>query len=702
MCGIAGIFRIFSPGVAPPPLLESIPEAWLDLLDDSIKHRGPDGQGRFRDRVVRADGVTADVAFVHRRLSILDHAGGAQPMVLDAGGLSGMGGTGVSPVLPPTADSPLLFQGSSNAEVEYRALPPDPNLLAVAFNGCLYNHRELRRELQAAGHTFHTDHSDTEVLLHGWRAWGEGLYERLHGMFALMLWDRATGTMARARDLFGEKPLYTHHVPTGDGWINVYASVPPGATGLLGALPDPTHHVPSGSSVADWVRFGWGITLPTPGARAVEPCSIEVNAPTGKPIPDRATAEQLAELVPPRVAHRGPLTHDGVRVVPHRDTPMTLERLEDLLDAAVRSRLEADVPLGVFLSGGIDSSLIAHYARKALGHVRTFTVRMPDAAYDESGYAEEVARILGTDHTTLECGTTPAEDLVHLIETLGLPFGDSSLLPAYWVCREARKHVTVALSGDGGDELFLGYDRYTAPLWLELPRGMFGWLASQLQRTPDPKAWRARAGRMIDAAGNLGYYDLVSIFPDSMLRELIPDTPEYRAAREHIRRHAPRTLELAQSADLVNYLPEDLLRKTDTASMAVALEVRCPFLDPTLAVAALSAPVAQIMPGGRRKGLLRDLARRYLPASIVDRPKMGFAIPIGEWFRSDYGGMKTLLLDHLNSADAYPADLLGLELNRTFIQQMITEHMSSKRDHAQRLYMLLVLGIWCRWLRRLP
>ncbi|CAG1003878.1 asparagine synthase (glutamine-hydrolysing) [Phycisphaerales bacterium] len=700
MCGIAGILRIYPPGITPPPLFDSIPEAWLDTLDQSIKHRGPDGQGRFRDRVTRADGCTADVALVHRRLSILDHAGGAQPMLspppssLPPGGRAGEGSA-------ERQSPPFVFQGKPHDPVHYRPIAPDPNLLAVVFNGCIYNHRELRKELESAGHAFHTNHSDTEVLLHGWRAWGEGLCDRLNGMFAFMLWDRQFGTMLRARDSFGEKPLYTFHVATQDGWINLFLSMPPESTGIAAQIGPGVIPVPAACGTIDWLRFGATPSSPVPGARTVEPARYEVSVFSPKPIPHKATAGQLAQCCLPRVCAHGALSLNGLPSLPRQEKSLSVAELDRLLRQSVLARLDADVPVGVFLSGGVDSSLIAYYACEAHRDIRTFTVRMPDAAYDESHHAAAAAQAVGSDHVTLECSVDPAADLVRLIHTLGLPFGDSSLLPAFWVCRAARSQVTVALSGDGGDELFLGYDRYFAPLAFGLRGVNVGPLVSFLDRGAAPKSFRSRLSRLIDALANLGYFDLISIFPDTMLRQLVVDPQAVSESSRALRPHRPFSIAMAQSLDLFNYLPDDLLRKTDTASMAVALEVRCPFLDPAVVTAALSAEIHHIAPHNKRKGLLRQLARKYLPASIVDRPKMGFAIPIGDWFRSDYGGLKQLLLDHLNSADPFPADLLGLELNRAFITQMVNEHMAMKRDHSQRLYMLLVLAIWCRWMRRL-
>lgn len=652
MCGIAGILRFTPPGDAASaalarPLRLAIPDAWLDLLDHAIAHRGPDGRGRFRDRILRPDGSLVDLALVHRRLAIIDPAGGQQPMV----------DPGSSPGSSPAAPSPA------------------PNLLAVAFNGCIYNHRALRAQLAAAGHRFRTDHSDTEVLLHGWRHWGEGLFDRLESMHAIALWDRAAARLALSVDFAGEKPLYIdegpHHVH--------FCSVPAGLARLQAATGQP----------------------PRPDTPSLQWPEFAVYGFSGGP----KTALERIRRLPPRTPHHW--LARGAALVRQRDTaharalhgrfagrpatPLPLDRLDSLLDHAVRSRLDADVPLGCFLSGGVDSSLVSLYAKRAQGDLATFCVRMPAAGFDESPHAAAVAAHLGTRHHTLDCHPTPATDLVSLIETLGLPFGDSSLLPALWVSRAARQHVGVALTGDGGDELFAGYDRYHAARILAHAAPFLRFLPAP--HASNPRSRRARAARLINAARGGGYPDLLAIFPTEFQIPLF-------GRRTRSRRWEPGDEPVASAIqfDLVNYLPGDLLVKVDTAAMAVALETRAPLLDRALMLAATSAPIADLMPRGQRKGLLRAFARRHLPPALVDRPKQGFAIPIGDWFRTDFGGMRTLLLDHLNSAEPFGPPSLGLDLNLQFVRRLADEHLAGTRDHAQRLYMLLVLSIWSRWM----
>jgi len=640
MCGIGGILRTDG---------QPIPEEWLDAIDARIAYRGPDGQGRFRDRVevdTPQGKKTVEVAFVHRRLSIIDHADGGQPMVSE------------------------------------RGRTDDEGLVAVVFNGCIYNHRELRKKLEVAGHRFVTDHSDTEVLIHGHREWGEQLCDHLEGMYAFAVWDRNAATITLARDWFGEKPLYFTAEPQGC-WFELEPVRSLAFASDARALR--CAEAPTSTDDADrWVMWSTARYLQRGYSSSRESPIIGFEATGGMPAANAclfAVNDKSSSL---NVAGR-PLRGEK-RGAAH-------EPLEVLIENAVSRRLEADVPLGCFLSGGVDSSLITYFAKKHKPDLRTFSVKMPDPRYDESHHAEQVAAHIGTNHTTLGCDPKPAEDLVHLIGTLGQPFADSSILPTYWVSKAAREHVKVAIAGDGGDELFLGYERYSAARTLRAFRWLFSVIPSGPLYRFHPKTKLHKLGRLGDMARDfpfLGVMSMVSLFTRRQIQTLTGFLSGMRDLEEGgVKHDALRDL---RYHDLVDYLPDDLLRKVDTASMAVALEVRCPFLDRDLAAAVLAMPIDELIPGGKRKGLLRNIARKYLPAEVVDRPKMGFAIPIGEWFRSDYGSMKTLLLDHLESAEPFGP----ISLNRRAVQRFIDEHMSGKRDHGQRLFALLTLSIWAR------
>ena len=690
MCGIAGVIKIHDPKDGPPPPhLDAIPESWLDILDESIKHRGPDGQGRFRDRATREDGSVVDVALVHRRLSIIDHAGGHQPMVHD--------GERLRPDLTyQPGETPIIA-----SEVE-----PDKPIVAVAFNGCIYNHRELRSELEGQGHVFETDHSDTEVLVHGWQEWENLIHERLTSMHAVSFWDRFGVELVISRDRFGEKPLYDMNT----GAIRAFCSTPNGLTKLHAAVIGAP--APEPWDVAAWIAFGQD-TCTTP-LRGIDQC-LQGSW--------RSLSSQTCDT---------PYIHSRSRSPEHRSFRLTesellsrskvLDRIDRAIEQAVAQRLDADVPIACFLSGGIDSSLVARAAQRCLADrgetLQTLCVRMPDPRFDESSSAREAASIIGSDHHEIEVSTAPAAELLHLIETLGLPFGDSSLLPTHWVSRAAMELGRVAIGGDGGDELFLGYERQNAagdlvPLAF-LSKLTLG-LAPEMMPRADARGTWDKAARMLTASSKSSYRSLLAIYQHPDLRRLVG--PSARLCRWDDRINDAKS---AMRYDLTHYLPGDLLRKVDTASMACPIEVRSPLLDAELLEISRSLPlrflrdqrgsVLSLRSHSDRKGLLKAVARRHFPRSFVDRPKQGFAIPIGEWFRSDYGNMRQLLHDHLRSADPFPGLAeAGVELNMKFVEHMLREHDAAGekslnpwhgRDHSQRLYMLLVLSIWAKWLQR--
>ena len=703
MCGIAGILRTDG---------KPIPEHWVDALDAGIAWRGPDGSGRFRDRVEFVDEKSGEehaveVALVHRRLAIIDIEDGHQPMVSEKG----------------------------RDETE--------GLVAVVFNGCIYNHRDLREELENRGHVFVTDHSDTEVLIHGWREWGAELTAHLEGMYAFGLWDRAKRTLAVSRDWCGRKPLYTRQPWRDDEGVIDSDPIFSFASSPYSLLKQPTPaHIRNQTwrkhaqdltrkwTMEEYLESGY-LDFIVPGSELVDIEELLLNTTiTVSPGNGLSTESHDDESSPLRAAKLRQVTHGATNAdcqVPNgqvsrtaaeqarsrnvlesttADSPSTISHL---LDQAVQRRLIADVPLGCFLSGGVDSSLIACFAKQHKPELKTFTVKMPDGRYDESQHAEQVARHLGTDHHTLDVPMNPADDLIHLIKLMGQPFGDSSILPTYWVSKAARQHVKVALSGDGADELFIGYDRYVAAphlarhwWWLRcLPTGLF--------RNASAKSKRHKLHRLKQMAGDyreVGVAALEQIFTQQQIEHLLgasdsdrreSSVPPRDRTDDFVNHSAVRNTHLfplqeLRMMDMQNYLPNDLLRKVDTASMAVGLEVRCPFLDRDLASAALQLPIEDLLPNSQRKGVLRNIAREHLPAAVIDRPKMGFSIPIGEWFRNDFGSMKTLLLDSLISTEPFGE----FELDMRFVQQLVDEHMTNREDHSHRLFTLLTLSLWAR------
>lgn len=603
-------------------------------------------------------------------------------------------------------------------------------LVAVVFNGCIYNHRELRAELERAGRVFVTDHSDTEVLIHGWREWarepdvpdgdnaGGSVSEHLEGMFACAIWDRERAHLALLRDPYGQKPLYVRALDE-HGSI-AFASTP----AMLGELAVRREFHVDSVAMLDWVSMGsrdgrtpwldawqaapetngWLLELQNPCVTRDAP-ELDFAARVWVALIGYPLLVVVTVILLPIILWKA--CTDGSSVVPpgrrltwesgnwkHYAGERTAAALDNFLGRSVRARLEADVPLGCFLSGGIDSSLIAHYAKRVQPDLTTLCMRMPDARYDESEHAAAVARHLGTNHITLDVEPNAAEDVVHLISQLGLPFADSSLLPTYWLCKAARKHVKVALSGDGGDELFMGYGRHAAAKWLPWLRMIaWAWPTSGYDER-DPTSRDAKMARLIRAARGRGYTDLVAIFPSELRKKVFRARPAGGGIECTRSRFLGRGE--AREFDIEHYLPGDLLRKTDTASMSVGLEVRCPFLDQSVQAFAYGTPIRMLMRGNRPKALLRELAARHLPAGIVNRPKQGFAIPISEWFRTDFGGLRTLLMDVLGSREPFGEVGEALDVDMDAVRAMVSEHMESRRDHGQRLYALMVLGVWAR------
>jgi asparagine synthase (glutamine-hydrolysing) len=607
----------------------------------------------------------------------------------------------------------LTYAPGETPILAHEAAPGLP-LVAVVFNGCIYNHRELRKELEASGQRFETDHSDTEVLVHGWRAWEMGTVDKLDGMYAVLIWDRGTGQLARGRDAAGEKPLASHCLDDSSWLFQAWASTDTGLTKIASHADQFRPDVWAQTLAEDWIARGCDALRPFHDSMPMPHHEWRVwpDLPLRSVSPREPREVPMLTLDLEGVWIQSPLVlpHPRRGLLPNRElrteyNKATRGSFEEEVYRAVNSRLEADAPLGLFLSGGLDSALIAAIAHKSRPDIKAFTVRMPHPDYDESAAAAETAEAIGIEHTVLDCDPHPADDLVKLIEQLGLPFGDSSLLPTYWVCKAARQHVKVALSGDGGDELFGGYRRHTINATLNRRRRLLRLIPTGLLDQRRPSSRTTYLARLATAARYGGYSELLAIFPTPDLRKLIPELDGQPTGDDTF-----RPVDDPLRHDFEHYLPDDLLRKTDTASMAVALEVRAPFLARDLVDAALRTPLDILMPHGERKGLLKQIARKYLPDHVINRPKQGFAIPIGEWFRTDYGGLRQLLHDHLRSADPFPglADA-GVHINMAFVEQMLKEHDAAGakslnpwhgRDHSQRLYMLLVLSIWAKWLDR--
>lgn len=649
MCGFAGLVHFHS---------EALDENRLAAMLRAVGHRGPDGQGTSK---------VGRVGLVHARLAIIDLLSGHQPMTLP--GVHRENGE------------------TRSDDTQADRLGP----LRLVFNGEIYNHRALRKKLSRRGDHFTSDHSDTEVLLHGYRRWGTELPKHLDGMFAFALVDDEAGTVMLCRDRVGLKPLYMARDPGG-------RALAFGSTVAAVTAGGPERRM-NAASLRTYLRFGYTFEQSmVAGVEELPPASTLVISRAGG-------TESSTYWQPP------PLSKSSTEIG-------LLQGLREVLGEAVNRRLEADVPLGCFLSGGVDSSLVAALAHARLvatgsTPLRTFSVAMPAAGYDETRHAEAVAKHLGCEHTTLACRPGDAfDDLELLMRLSGEPTADSSLLPQYWLAREARSYIQVALSGDGGDELFGGYDRYRAMRLLHQHARWLGRLPVGKLAAPEQKGATARLKRLVAAgarplAGGRRYASMIELFDPKTLARLIPDRAfdDRRAADELESAELAALLDpglpgwpvgeaegrdqpvhAAMRWDFQHYLPHEVLRKVDRASMAVALEVRCPLLDRAVADLAGHVPPHLLMPRNRPKGLLRRLAAEHLPPAIANRPKRGFAVPIGHWMR---GELRDGLADRLAS----PA-LEATGVNLAVARETFDEHQRGDADRTHRLFALLQLAIF--------
>ena len=600
----------------------------LTAMTSVIAHRGPDADGFYF-----GDGI----GLGHRRLSIIDLSTGDQP------------------------------------------LPNEDRTIWVIFNGEIYNFADVRLELEAHGHRFRT-HSDTEVIVHAYEQWGDRAVDRFRGMFAFALWDEPKRRLLLVRDRLGVKPLY-------------YSATPAGVTfgsEIKALLEDPD--VPR-----DW------------SADALDAYLALQYVPSPSTMYRGVLKLPAAHLL---VAERGAVT-----VRPYWDLQFTgdgdpareeeyLDRLDALLTESVRLRLVSDVPLGAFLSGGIDSSAVVASMAEICGADRVITtsVGFDEGAFNELEHARTVARHLGvTQHEQIV-----RPDITDLLPTLAWhldePFADSSAVPTYYVSKAARQHVTVALSGDGGDELWAGYARHrveqwelTARQWLGAAGGRIaGRIAGRLPlAVKGARSLRHLALSPADACAQKHAYGLFdqgvrgSLYSRDFAHEVRHADPfaGFRAAYDACESRDP--LDRALYVDVRTYLVDDILTKVDKMSMAVSLESREPLLDHKLLEFAASVPASLKLKNGQGKYLLRRLLERRIPKSIVDRPKQGFAAPIGEWLRGPLAPMvDSLLLDRRMRER-------GVFDDRA-VATMWREHRDGSRDHRHRLWSLVMLELWFR------
>jgi len=616
MCGIAGFA-----GIA-----RYTPEAGevLRRMCDAIRHRGPDDAGYFV-------GPTACIGM--RRLSIIDVAGGHQPM--------------------------------ANEDESVR----------IVFNGEIYNFRDLRQRLRVAGHRLATS-SDTETIVHFYEERGEDVVHELRGMFAFAIWDEKRQRLVLARDRLGIKPLYVWPHPSGG---LAFASELRSFLTLPDFVPtiDP-------DAVASYSAFGY---IPHPASifRGVRKL-----APGHRLTWTREQGIVDSEYWSPARAER-----------PAIDEREAVAELRRLIDESVRIHLESDVPLGAFLSGGIDSSaVVASMRRQMDSRPLTFSIGFREAAFDESGYAAEVANALDTNHTALIVdpdADSLVDDVVHAFDE---PMGDSSALPTYLVSCLARRDVTVALSGDGGDEGFGGYTRYIetlsgVPQLPSLLRGSVSALASALPLVAPGRNWllnlaRSPRGRYASTVaapvraseGGVMRDEIAARHPT--IDQILEDVFNKSGARDF-------TTQL-MVVDLLSYLPGDILTKVDRMSMAPSLEARVPLLDHVVVEFAVSLPSSLKMRDGVGKWLLRRAIQGTVPDSVLTRPKQGFGVPLSRWFRRE--------LSHRIDQLLSPSSTIYEFYDPARVRGIVTEHRAHRRDHSGTIWRLMLLDLWLRALAR--
>jgi asparagine synthase (glutamine-hydrolysing) len=553
--------------------------------------------------------------------------------------------------------------------------------VAVILNGEIYNYREIRTSLEKRGHSFRSA-SDTEVLPHLYEEYGEAMLDHLNGMFAFALWDSSRRKLLIARDRFGEKPLYWGVF---DGTL-LFASEPK----VLLAHPavKPALNL---QALRQYLSFDY-VPAPLSIYEGIQklPAAHKLVLADGRV----------------RVEPYWRLSYKTISPVPTEDE--AAERLRDLLADAVRMRLVSDVPLGVLLSGGVDSSTVAALAVRASSEaVKTFSISFAESSYDESAYARGVAKFLGTDHHEERLSANLAANLVGEIGSwMDEPFSDPSLVPTYLLSRFTRKHVTVALGGDGGDELFAGYPMYSGHRWAEIYRripqvfrdGLFEPIVHSLpiktkNLSLDYKALRFITGMKYDVVarhhvwfGSFTPHEQQQLLTAEVLSKT--DSDIYRQARLLADDcDNPDLLARMQSLDTRLYLAEDILTKVDRASMAVSLEVRAPFLDPRVAEFASSLPASYRLKGSRSKYILKKAVEGLLPRYVTRRGKKGFGVPVAEWLKCK---LRPLARDLLSPERVRRAGVFNPE----YVSRLQDEHERGVANHRKLLWTLLMFELW--------
>lgn len=624
MCGISGAFALDG-------VLTDAVRGGVRRMNAALAHRGPDGDGFFD---------AGPVSFGHRRLAIIDRAGGHQPMA------------------------------------------NEDESCWIVFNGEVYNHKDLRPLLEAKGHRFRTS-CDTEVILHAYEEYGPAAVERLDGMFAFAIWDGRKRELFVARDRLGKKPFFYSVV---DGTFHFASELPAltQAAGWRGEIDL--------SALEGYLSLGYFVAPTTPYRNAFK-------------------------LMPGhwlRVSDGQVETREYWDVTEFdtdtRSDAAVLTEIDERLRAAVHGRLESEVPLGAFLSGGIDSGLVVSYMAEALGdRLVTASVGFGNAAHNELEAAGLVAGHFGSHHHPEVIEPRLDEVIDPVTRLMGEPMADSSAIPTWYVSQIARRHVTVALSGDGGDESWAGYDFRYVPHAMEasarrvVPPPLapaIGWLGRRWPRA----AWMPKPLRVGTLLENLGrdpagsYYADLTFLKAADTRRLMglsPDhdpttSPVYQAVTEPYRRcTSGDAVQRSEYADLKVYMPNDPLVKVDRMSMAHSLEVRCPLLDHRLVELAFRIPASRKQQWRQGKTFLRQLARQRLPGKLWELPKRGFSIPIGTWLGGPFAGM---FEDEVLGAGA----AVSSHIDQRHLAQLFAAHRRAERDHGYALWTAWVLERWLR------